>query len=182
MDRSTIDLFKPDFWGVLAIAVLVLVPITSPVLRKWAGVGMDFTPGPGPKVFTMKNPPLKFAPLICFEDTLPDVADKAEKLNPDFFITITNDGWYTGWCAAWGVRQHLNHAVFRCVEHDRPMIRCANTGISCVIDVGGVFRGTLQVYPARGTIYERWGDWIILISALVSVMLGIRFFRRVRAT
>jgi len=173
---------------------------TFPWLRKLVGVGMDFTPGPGPKLFTMKTPPLTFSPLICFEDTLPEVADRAARLGPDFFVTITNDGWYRGWCAAWGVRQHLEHAVFRCVEHDRPMIRCANTGISCVIDrdgtvvsryadasggvidVGGVFRGTLQVYPARGTIYERWGDWIILISALVSVMLGIRFFFRLRAT
>lgn len=167
---------------------------TFPELRRWAGVGMDFTPGPGPRVFTMKNPPLTFAPLICFEDTLPSVADKAARLDPDFFITITNDGWYTGWFAAWGIRQHLNHAVFRCVEHDRPMIRCANTGISCwidqngtvvshytsetgaEIDVGGIFTGNLQAYPVRGTLYEMWGDWIILISSLVSVMLGLRFF------
>ena len=108
-----------------------------PWFREWAGIGMDMTPGPGPKVFEMKNPPVTFAPLICFEDTLPDVADKAAELNPDFFVTITNDGWYTGWCAAWGVRQHLSHSVFRCVEHNRPMIRCANTGISCVIDESG---------------------------------------------
>jgi apolipoprotein N-acyltransferase len=173
---------------------------TFPWLRKLVGVGMDFTPGPGPKVLAMKNPDVSFAPLICFEDTLPDVVDKAARLRPDFFITITNDGWYRGWCAAWGVRQHLNHAIFRCVEHDRPMIRCANTGISCVIDqdgavtdrflgpsggeidVGGIFARKLEFYPAHGTRYEMWGDWIILISALVSVMLGIRFFGRLRAT
>ncbi len=173
---------------------------TFPWLRKLAGVGMDFTPGPGPKVFAMKNPQVSFAPLICFEDTLPEVADKAARLGPNFFITITNDGWYRGWCAAWGVQQHLSHAIFRCIEHDRPMIRCANTGISCVIDpngkvtdrlldasgheidIGGVFSGTLAIYPIRVTLYERWGDWIVLISALVSVMLGIRFFRRFRMT
>ena len=172
---------------------------TFPWLRKLAGVGMDFTPGPGPKLFTMKNPPLTFAPLICFEDTLPEVVDKTVRLRPDFFITITNDGWYRGWYAAWGVRQHLNEAVFRCVEHDRPMIRCANTGISCIIDqsgivtdrflgssgaeidVGGIFARKLEFYPTHGTPYERWGDWIVLISSLVSVMLGLRFFSRSRA-
>jgi apolipoprotein N-acyltransferase len=92
----------------------------------------------------------------------------------------------------------LNHAIFRCVEHDRPMIRCANTGISCIIDqngtvtdrflspagaeidVGGIFARRLQFYPAQGTLYEMWGDWIILISSLVSVMLGVRFFVRTR--
>ncbi len=169
---------------------------TFPILRQWVGIGMDFTPGPGPVVFTMQNPALKIAPLICFEDTLPEVANKAVALHPDAFVTITNDGWYTGWWAAWGVRQHLSHAVFRCVEHDRPMIRCANTGISCLIDqngavtnrytgangaeidVGGVFTGTLLVYPIHATLYEAWGDWIVLISCLVSVMLGVRFFCR----
>lgn len=36
MDQVTVDLYKPDFWCVLAVAVLVLVPIVSPALRKWA--------------------------------------------------------------------------------------------------------------------------------------------------
>jgi apolipoprotein N-acyltransferase len=167
-----------------------------PGFRDLVGIHIDFTPGPGPKVFTMHNPPAVLAPLICFEDTLPEVADKAVALHPDFFVTITNDGWYTGWTARWGVRQHLAQAVFRCVEHDRPMIRCANTGISCLIDrngtvtsryrdasgseidVGGVFSGTLDLDAIHPTLYERWGDWIVLISAFVSVMLGIRFFCR----
>jgi apolipoprotein N-acyltransferase len=169
---------------------------TFPWLHRAIGVGMDMTPGPGPKVFELHDPSMSFAPFICFEDTLPDVADKAARLHPDFFVTITNDGWYQGWCAAWGVRQHLSHAIFRCVEHDRPMIRCANTGISCQIDqdgtvvrhytdasgaeidVGGIFAGTLQPYPPHRTLYEMGGDWIVLISSLVSVMLGVRFFRR----
>ncbi|MCE0483039.1 MAG: apolipoprotein N-acyltransferase [Methylacidiphilales bacterium] len=165
-----------------------------PWLRRVIGIGMDFTPGPRPERFVMQKPPLTFAPLICFEDTLPDVTDRAARLGPDFFVTITNDGWYQGWCARWGIRQHLSHAVFRCIEHDHPMLRCANTGISCVIDqdgavtnrfrdasgaetdVGGIFTGTLEFYPHHSTLYEAWGDWIVLISCLLTVMLGIRFF------
>ena len=164
--------------------------------RDLVGMEMDFTPGPGPKKFVMENPDVSFAPLICFEDTLPEVANRAVRLRPDFFVTITNDGWYQGWCAAWGVRQHLANAVFRCVEHDRPMLRCANNGISCVvdqngtvaqryhdasgisIDVAGIFAGRLDFYPARVTIYEAWGDWIVLISSLVTAMLGLRLFLR----
>ncbi len=165
-----------------------------PWLRKAIGIGMNFTPGPGPEKFVLKKPEVTFSPFICFEDTLPEVAQKAAKLNPDFFVTITNDGWYQGWWAAWGVRQHLNHAIFRSIEHDRSMIRCANTGISCVIDpngtvteryrdasgaeidAGGVFAGQLVLLPVHPTVYEGWGDWIILISALISGMLVIRLF------
>lgn len=170
---------------------------TFPWLRKVVGIGMDFTPGSGPKKFGMEKPAATFSPLICFEDTLSEVADKAAKLRPDFFVTITNDGWYQGWTAAWGVRQHLAHAVFRCVEHDRPMIRCANNGISCEInqdgtvidrfrgtsdsdvDVSGIFARKLEFYPAHVTFHEAWGDWIILISALISGMLGLQFFCRI---
>ncbi len=175
------------------------LPIQSEWLRNKIGIGMDFTPGPGPKIFTMKDPDVTLSPLICFEDTLAVVADKAALLHPDFFVTITNDGWYWGWTALWGVNQHLNNAVFRCVEHDRPMVRCANTGISCVvdedgevvsrylsatgkdIDVEGVFTGKLSYYAARPTLYESWGDWIVLLSGAITSILGIRFFLRPRA-
>jgi apolipoprotein N-acyltransferase len=169
---------------------------TFPWFRKWAGMGLDFTPGLEPKKLVMARENVSFAPLICFEDTLEEVPAKAARLHPDFFITITNDGWYTGWFAAWGLRQHLNLARFRCVEHDRPMVRCANNGISCeidqdgtvvdrlrdasgaYIDVGGIFTRRLEFYPAHPTLYEALGDWIVLISSLISVMLGLVFFRR----
>jgi len=170
------------------------LPFGNEWLRKTIGIGMDFTPGFGPKKFEMEKPAMTFSPLICFEDTLPEVADKAAQLRPDFFVTITNDGWYWGWTAQWGVRQHLAHAVFRCVEHDRSMIRCANNGISCEInqdgtvmdrfrdaagsdvDSGGIFARKLEFYPVHATLHEAWGDWIILISALISGMLGLQFF------
>ena len=79
------------------------------------------------------------------------------------------------------------------------MIRCANNGISCEInqngtvidrlldgsgaeiDVGGVFTRRLELYPPHVTLHEAWGDWIILISALVSAMLGVQFFFRLCA-
>src|SRR5438552_4181434 len=41
MERSTLDLYKPDFWYVLVVAVLLLVPITWPVLRKWVWAAIN---------------------------------------------------------------------------------------------------------------------------------------------
>ena len=167
-----------------------------PQLRKWVGMGMDFSPGPVPGCFTLPLFKTSFAPLICFEDTLASVPDRAIARHPEFFVTITNDGWYTGWFAQWGVRQHLALAAFRCVEHDRPMIRCANTGISCeidqdgtvadrltdanghCIDVAGIFRHRLQFYPPHRTLYESWGNWIVLLSQVLSVIMIVYLFRR----
>jgi apolipoprotein N-acyltransferase len=173
---------------------------TFPVLRHWMGIGMDFSPGPVARTFAMTKPAVSFAPLICFEDTVTWVVDHAAKLNPDFFITISDDAWYTGLCGQWGIRQHLQEAVFRCVEHDRPMVRCSNNGITCVVDQDGhvtdrfrdgqgrdidstgIFSTTLRFYPAHRTWHEAWGDWMVLLSSAVSVMLSVPFFwNRVRA-
>ena len=167
-----------------------------PGFRKWAHMGIDFTPGETPRKFTMAKPAMSFAPLICFEDTLAEVPAKAALLNPDFFVDISNDAWYTGWFATWGVQQHLNLARFRCVEHDRPMIRCTNNGVTCEIDqdgsvthrlkdtkgasidTSGIFAGRLRFYPTHGTLYESWGNWIVLLSGAVSVIMSVYFFCR----
>ncbi|HEX7375858.1 MAG TPA: MBOAT family O-acyltransferase [Pirellulales bacterium] len=42
MDQATVDLYKPDFWCVLAVAVLLLVPMVSPVMRKWCWAAINF--------------------------------------------------------------------------------------------------------------------------------------------
>jgi apolipoprotein N-acyltransferase len=167
---------------------------TFPKLRHWLDIGMDFSPGPVARKFTLKDPPVSFTPLICFEDSVSWVVDRAAALKPDFFVTISDDAWYTGICGQWGIRQHLQEAVFRCVEHDRPMIRCSNNGITCLVDQDGrvvdrfrdgrgrdidstgIYENTLRFYPAHATLHEAWGDWIVLLSSAVSVMLSVPFF------
>jgi apolipoprotein N-acyltransferase len=171
-------------------------PFKNRWLRQKLGIGtMDFSTGPEPRKFILASPAVSFAPLICFEDSLQGVVDGAARLKPDFFVTISDDAWYSGICGQWGIREHLQEAIFRCVEHDRPMLRCSNNGISCVvdqngtvidrfrdghnrdIDSAGIFEGTLHFYPAHATLHEAWGDWIVLLSGAASVMLALPFFR-----
>ena len=76
-------------------------------------------------------------PSICFEDTLGDLARQFvldPPTGPQLLVNVTNDGWFEQSAAN---RQHLANAQFRCVELKRPMIRCANTGITCAIDAFG---------------------------------------------
>lgn len=101
----------------------------------------DFDPGPYPAVFEMSVKPVKIGPLICFEDVLGDLARQFALRGAQMFSVITNDGWFQ---ESAGSRQHLAHAVFRCAENKLPMIRAANTGVTCQIDRFGMVRETLK--------------------------------------
>jgi apolipoprotein N-acyltransferase len=94
-------------------------------------VPADFDAGEGPVIFHLLEPHVAMAPLICFEDTLGYLGRAAANQGAQLFVNLTNDGWFKRSAAS---RQHAAHAVFRCAETRRPMIRCANTGITCVID------------------------------------------------
>lgn len=94
----------------------------------------DFDPGPRPILLNLKATSFRFAPLICFEDTLGDLARQFALQLPSLFITVTNDGWFL---ESAGSAQHLQNAIFRCVEAKLPMIRAANTGVTCAIDSFG---------------------------------------------
>lgn len=85
-------------------------------------------------VFPWKDHP--FAVLICYEDTLPQLATRFmnQPVVPAFFLNISNDGWFKGWEEH---EQHLVAARFRAVECRRAVTRAVNMGISCIIDGNG---------------------------------------------
>lgn len=101
----------------------------------------DFDFGPGPKVLKMSKKPFNIGALICFEDTVGDLARKFVEQGAQIFITVTNDGWFL---KSAGSQQHLVNALFRCAETKTPMVRAANTGVSCVIDRFGQVKNVLQ--------------------------------------
>ena len=120
---------------------------------------------------------VKTAPLICFEDTFPGTAREAAQDDVDFLVNLTNDGWFGESAEQW---QHLANSVFRAVENGLPLLRCANNGVTGLIDGHGriakIFRdqngsaygsGALTVeiplLPAAEksapTFYNQHGDW-----------------------
>jgi apolipoprotein N-acyltransferase len=121
------------------------------------------------------NPTVNAAPLICFEDTFPQLARAAVRDDTDFLVNLTNDGWFGQSAEQW---QHMANAVFRAVENGVPLIRCTNNGVTCWIDSYGQLRaifkdtkdsvygvGSLTVQiplPSEKrapTFYNRHGDW-----------------------
>jgi apolipoprotein N-acyltransferase len=104
-------------------------------------VPADFDAGEGPVIFHLLEPDVAINPLICFEDTIGDLARRGANEGGQMFVTLTNTGWFRRTAAG---RQHLAHAVFRCAETRRPMVRCANNGVTSVVDHLGRVRQILE--------------------------------------
>ncbi len=105
-----------------------------PWLLRLTPIDYLFTPGPGPGFFDLEGHRAILSPLICFEDTVPWLARAAVTEGANVLVNQTNDAWFD---PSWASRQHMRQAVFRAVETGTPMVRSANTGVSCLIDPYG---------------------------------------------
>jgi apolipoprotein N-acyltransferase len=136
----------------------------------------------GQKAVVFKTPSLPpFHVAICFESIFPDLNRKFIRKGSEFITVITNDAWFGPKTAP---IQHAMIAAMRAVEFHRPVVRCANTGISMFIDPYGriVSRtATFERTTLFGTIaprsdmtfYARFGNLFGIGSALIAVILLI---------
>ncbi len=97
-------------------------------------VPADFGVGTEHTVFQLTRPEVRAAPLICFEDTIGELTRQFVLRGANLLVNVTNDGWFQ---RSAGSQQHLANAVFRCVETRLPMVRSANTGVTCFINEFG---------------------------------------------
>jgi apolipoprotein N-acyltransferase len=145
---------------------------------------------------------LRLAPNVCFESTVPhlirrhvvELEQRGE--SPDVLVNLTNVGWF------WGssmIDLHLACRVFRAVEHRKPVLIAANTGLSAWIDGNGRIRAlgprfddTILVAEVRAdvrrSLYTGWGDWaaamclaFCLVAAFSPVVGRFRIKRDMRS-
>ena len=113
----------------------------------------------------------------------------------EFIINITNEAWFGKTAAPY---QFLSMNVFRAVENRRYVLRCANTGISCIIDpygrilsrvvddngndlfVRGYLTGYLTPLKAK-TVYTRFGEWFVWLCAAMAVVVVLVSLFRLKA-
>ena len=92
---------------------------------------------------------------------------------------ITNDGW---WGDSPGYKQHFSFSSLRAIENRRWVVRSANTGKSGVFDEFGrikkettYWKEAAFSYPIplldRMTFYSKHGDYIGVLSALLSLLM-----------
>ena len=132
----------------------------------------------------------RFGILICNESTYARHARPFRLLGADFFLSLTNDGWfgrepwYTRTAALW---QHPAHLVMRAIEHRVGVARAANTGFSLFVDPLGRVYGRTELFQAAVrsetiytsdvlTLYTRTGDvagWTALLLTLGLVVIPL---------
>ena len=76
----------------------------------------------------------QMSPLICFEVLFSPMAEARRQLGADFLVVVTNLGWFG---KSNILPQKFEIARFRAIETRLPVVQCANTGISGVIDPYG---------------------------------------------
>jgi apolipoprotein N-acyltransferase len=159
------------------------IPQLEKIFKFSAGAefGAGFSAGSShePVMVETAGKPVGVIPAICFEDTVNRLVRKFVRPGePQLIVNVTNDGWFLETIAA---EQHVANSMFRAIELRRPMVRAANTGVSCLIDAtgsmvdrkSGVRRAILDPESGRpfieGTLYGQVDVPVDGVTTLYSI-------------
>lgn len=119
---------------------------------------------------------------ICIESVFPDFARTYIRQGGELLVVISNDAWFNH---TPGPAQHFAIARVRAVELRRPLLRCANSGVTAAVLPTGEVIAELPPYVAAAlpvvlplgqawSLYEHIGDMLPCVAAVLSgVLLGI---------
>jgi len=137
---------------------------------------------PGEEAVLFPSPAGPFGALICFESIFPALAREEVRHGARWLVNVTNDEWFGNGAALY---QHAAMALFRAAEHHVPLARCANTGLTVLVDGYGRITQRVPVFtaavligplatPGPPTLYTRLGDWPGLLCAAGCLLLALR--------
>ncbi len=135
------------------------------------GVG-DFRPG---KLQLLPLAGHAAGVVICYESIFPELARAQVEMGAQLLFNLTNDAWFGDTPAP---HQHLQMARFRALENRRWLARCANTGVSTLIDPAGMLHSPTETFRAAivtgdvmfhqtQTTYTRCGDLLAWLAAFL---------------
>lgn len=134
----------------------------------------------------------RLGPLICYEDILPRYVRETAQQDVHVFVNLTNDAWFGD---SKEPHQHLGLALFRAVEHRKPLVRSVTTGVSAYVDPTGRTHEETDVTdpdvegpqeadgfvvsvpmmdPEARTLYGRTGELFNVLCLLAVLGLAIR--------
>ena len=200
-------LIRPDSWHLDRYYKMRLVPFSErvpfseyiPFLYEFSkkftlDIG-SFTAGDSLHIFKTRSKALKesirFATLICYDSVFPQLAREFVRRGAEFFVIITNDGWFG---PTSGPYQHAQIARLRAIENRIWIARCANTGISEFISPFGKIVNRTRLNETsiltelidlkfKPTFYDKYGGffpfvvWGICGMILLFRLVSHRIFR-----
>lgn len=153
----------------------------------------------GPLSASVGSQEIEIIPSICFEDTVARLTRKFVRERPQVIVNVTNDGWFQ---MSEGGLQHFRNSLFRCIELRRPMVRCANRGVTGIVSAAGstvdpytksdrrlldengshFHRGYLHasayLLDQEGlSFYAKYGDWFAVSGLLVAFLWAWPYFK-----
>jgi apolipoprotein N-acyltransferase len=123
-------------------------------LLKW-GVGITgWNIGKDTTVFKIKNEKIdtiKVGGLVCYESVDPVFVTAFVQKGAELITVVTNDSWYG---KSSGPYQHKDFAMLRAVENRRSVVRCANGGVSCIINAKGKILAETEMFEKTTLVGE----------------------------
>ena len=155
-------------------------------IMPWSYINLGNTnesiPGKEFTVFELHNS--HFGAMICWETVFPELVRQFVRRGAQFMVNISNEAHFAEAATHY---QFVSSSVFRAVENRVFVIRCANAGVSCIIDpngrivkkvkdatgrdifVRGVMSGWIVPLESK-TIYTRYGDLLVFLAFVVSAV------------
>jgi len=180
----TSDTIKNIYHKLKLVPMAEYIPLSNyfPSLKELNLGQANFTRGNEYTIMKIDN--IQCATMICFESVLPSLSRAFVNKGADILIYVVNDGWYE---YPPEPQQHARQVVYRAIENRKPVIRCANTGISMVVDIAGNIieklplnhKGVIETTVTtnnNATFYTKYGDIFARLNILVlliSLIIGV---------
>lgn len=126
-----------------------------------------------------RNVSIPLGCIVCYESIYGEYCTGYVRKGAKALCVVTNDAW---WGKTAGYVQHCSYSSLRAIETRREIARCANTGISCLINRRGEQRnglaywekgtveGSLRLYDGQ-TFFVRHGDIIGRVCSFLFLLL-----------
>ncbi|RZK74259.1 MAG: apolipoprotein N-acyltransferase [Pedobacter sp.] len=138
----------------------------------------------GKQAFILPMPQAKIGVYICNEASLPQLASKLTNSGADFFVNISNDGWFAN---SFIPKQHFYYNRLRAVENRRYVVANSNLGYKGLIAANG----DMEIHPPRmrseltqvtvwkqsaQTLYQL-APWAILLLSIL-LIISLKYIRK----
>jgi len=103
------------------------------------------------KIYNDKLDTIKVGGLVCYESVDPVFVTAFVQKGAEMITVVTNDSWYG---KSSGPYQHKDFAMLRAVENRRSVVRCANGGVSCIINAKGDILAETEMFSTTTLVGE----------------------------